>query len=70
MPVDNRTNMSTMEKTQKHFTSRIEKLKKFLRQGLKDIKSEISPVGGDQGNLVDSKNDFENKFYDLINALN
>ncbi|KAG5874444.1 hypothetical protein JTB14_016992 [Gonioctena quinquepunctata] len=59
-----------MDKNQnKHLTSRIEKLETMLHQGLNDIKSQMSPKGGDQGNLVDSINEFENKFRESINDI-
>ncbi|KAG5872868.1 hypothetical protein JTB14_011549 [Gonioctena quinquepunctata] len=57
------------ENQNKHLTSRIVKLETMLHQGLKDIKSQMSLKGGDQGNLVDSINVFENKFRDSINDI-
>ncbi|KAG5862579.1 hypothetical protein JTB14_035749 [Gonioctena quinquepunctata] len=52
-----------------HLTSRIEKLEAMLHQGLNDIKSQVSPKGDDQGNLVDSINVFENKFPNSIDDI-
>ncbi|CAG9820019.1 unnamed protein product [Phaedon cochleariae] len=62
--------MSTTDKNQnKQLASRIEKLEALLHQGLADIKGQMSPKEGNQDNLADSINVFENKFRESIKDI-